>query len=82
MAPGARPAFGVARPMKGGIDPAAQGAGAVPIPGGDQFPPLPNIDEPTDAQSRNAGLGEFAPSRSCSDLRALEFRRGPQVVVP
>jgi len=36
MAAGARPSFGVARPMKGGIakpEPA--------VPGGDQFPPLP-----------------------------------------
>ena len=33
MAPGARPNFGVARPMKGG--------GAGPKDGGGQFPPLP-----------------------------------------
>ncbi len=36
-APGARPSFGVARPMKGG---AVAGQGA-PLPGGEQFPPLP-----------------------------------------
>ena len=36
MAPGARPSFGVARPMKGGV------AKPEPFPpGGDQFPPLP-----------------------------------------
>ena len=36
MAPGARPQFGVARPMKGGPPPAP----AAPQ-GGEQFPPLP-----------------------------------------
>ena len=39
MAAGARPSFGVAKPMKGG------GGGLprehVPAPGGDQFPPIP-----------------------------------------
>jgi pilus assembly protein CpaF len=43
MSPGARPNFGVARPMKGGVDP-VHGA---PVPGGnggDQFPPLPRED--------------------------------------
>ena len=46
MGPGARPAFGVARPMKGGAD-KAPGGPAVPMPGGapgghgaDQFPPI------------------------------------------
>ncbi|MFN5782286.1 MAG: CpaF family protein, partial [Novosphingobium sp.] len=39
MAPGARPQFGVARPMKGGIEaPKPLHPGGV---GGDQFPPLP-----------------------------------------
>ncbi|MCB2089704.1 MAG: CpaF family protein, partial [Sphingomonadaceae bacterium] len=39
MAPGARPSFGVARPMKGGgAEPARSKA---PAPGGEQFPPLP-----------------------------------------
>ena len=39
MAPGARPSFGVARPMKG--------SGALPKePGGEQFPPLPAADGP------------------------------------
>ena len=52
MAPGARPSFGVARPMKGG-GPAAASA---PEPGGDQFPPLPiESDGPVqDAMSRLA----------------------------
>ena len=39
MTPGARPQFGVARPMKGGSDAAKQTA-ALPA-GGEQFPPLP-----------------------------------------
>ena len=43
MGPGPRPAFGVARPMKGGA-PASPSAAPVPggMPaGGEQFPPLP-----------------------------------------
>ena len=36
MAPGARPSFGVARPMKGG-----DATRRAPETGGDQFPPLP-----------------------------------------
>ena len=39
MNPGARPSFGVARPMKGG-----PGAPVQPSGGGDQFPPLPAGD--------------------------------------
>ena len=41
---GARPSFGVARPMRG-----PEGAKAVPVPGGmggDQFPPLPSTEPP------------------------------------
>ena len=38
MAPGARPSFGVARPMKGGALPKPM---PELVPGGDQFPPLP-----------------------------------------
>ncbi|OYX07598.1 MAG: flagellar protein FlaI, partial [Sphingomonadales bacterium 32-68-7] len=51
MQPGARPSFGVARPMKGG---AAVPGGALPVQGGDQFPPIPG-DLPTadPATSRN-----------------------------
>ena len=36
---GGRPSFGVARPMKGGGK-----ATALPVEGGEQFPPLDNID--------------------------------------
>ena len=38
---GARPSFGVARPMRG-----PEGAKPAPISGGDQFPPLPSSDVP------------------------------------
>ncbi len=57
MAPGARPAFGVARPMKGGGDPAAASGGAAPLPGGEQFPPLPpeeSFERPADGQSNKS----------------------------
>ena len=44
MTPGARPQFGVARPMKGSSDASKN---AAPLPGGgDQFPPLPG-EEPS-----------------------------------
>jgi pilus assembly protein CpaF len=43
MGAGARPSFGVARPMKGGV------AKPEPLPpGGEQFPPLPNAGGATD----------------------------------
>ena len=46
MTPGARPQFGVARPMKGSGDASKN---AAPVPGGgDQFPPLPG-EEPSGA---------------------------------
>ena len=44
MGAGARPNFGVARPMHGGGGMASDPASAAPVPGGmggDQFPPLP-----------------------------------------
>jgi len=63
MSAGARPAFGVARPMKGGA--AAEGPTArAPVPGGEQFPPIPGglsaggvppsggVPEKADAMSR------------------------------
>ena len=50
----ARPAFGVARPMSGGSEGASAAPlpGQAPLPGGDQFPPLPSDDSsasPADA---------------------------------
>ena len=63
MSAGARPSFGVARPMKGGA--AAEGPAAkAPVPGGEQFPPIPGgmsaggmppsggVPEKADAMSR------------------------------
>ena len=50
-----RPAFGVARPMKGG------GSSAQPS-GGEQFPPLPE-EEATSSADR--WLDSQAPGRSC-----------------
>ncbi|MCT2399432.1 CpaF family protein [Novosphingobium mangrovi (ex Huang et al. 2023)] len=49
MGQGARPAFGVAKPIKGGpqdktIPSSANMPGSVPVPGGDQFPPLPGAE--------------------------------------
>ena len=52
MAAGARPSFGVARPMKGGDAPKS---GSAPMPGGgDQFPPLPPSDAVVDPLGKNA----------------------------
>jgi len=56
MQPGARPSFGVAKPMKTGVSlPGQRGPG----PGGDQFPPLPGEMDaapppPSSAGNRNA----------------------------
>ena len=55
----ARPAFGVARPMSTGAEPAraAPMPGQAPLPGGDQFPPLPAEDpltRPVDATTLKA----------------------------
>ncbi|MGV3553792.1 MAG: CpaF family protein, partial [Croceibacterium sp.] len=44
LAPGARPSFGVARPMKGGPTPKEPG-------GGEQFPPLPGSDLPSEPKA-------------------------------
>ena len=66
---GARPTFGVARPMKGG--------GALPVEGGDQFPPIESLPLPEDDEisvprgdamsrlaDRQAASGEQSSSRS------------------
>src|SRR5438270_11435359 len=45
---GARPNFGVAKPMKGGHG-GAPVSPAAPEPGGDQFPPLDDLDPSLDA---------------------------------
>ena len=51
---GARPQFGVARPMKGGGDPSRASQQSVPL-GGEQFPPLPGED--TGAQLPPMAMG-------------------------
>ncbi|MDP5103840.1 MAG: CpaF family protein, partial [Erythrobacter sp.] len=58
LAPGGRPAFGVARPMKG-----AGGPGAAPR-GGEQFPPLPG--------EGGAQRAEAAPSSSSRPATTAE----------
>ncbi|MDE2596949.1 MAG: CpaF family protein, partial [Sphingomonadales bacterium] len=52
MGAGARPQFGVARPMKGGGE-APKPAGASNF-GGDQFPPLPGEDSNAQLPPANA----------------------------
>jgi pilus assembly protein CpaF len=59
MKPGARPAFGVARPMKG--------AGAAPR-GGEQFPPLPGEA----VAPRPSSASPAAPNRPQSTSEAIE----------
>ncbi|MFY7745474.1 MAG: CpaF family protein, partial [Erythrobacter sp.] len=59
MKPGARPAFGVARPMKG--------AGAAPR-GGEQFPPIPGEAAP----ARPAPPAAPSQSRPASTSEAIE----------
>ncbi|MFM5930438.1 MAG: ATPase, T2SS/T4P/T4SS family, partial [Novosphingobium sp.] len=59
MSPGARPQFGVAKPMRGGAGGAPDNGPGAPgglpgMPGGDQFPPLPPMG------------GESAPSSDSS----------------
>ena len=59
MAPGngARPAFGVAKPMRGGSPTPSGESSRGAIPGGEQFPPIPEdgtgIDQPM-GNNRNA----------------------------
>lgn len=62
MAPGARPQFGVARPMKGGIE-----APKAPLPGGDQFPPLPG-------ETPEAGGFESGPALKADAMTRLQDR--------
>ena len=60
---GARPSFGVARPMKIGEQAGTPSAAAVPMPmGGDQFPPLPAMDN-DDSPSNGPALKADALTR-------------------
>ena len=53
MAPGARPSFGVAKPMKGGVP--IGGQPAPPASGGEQFPPLPGEMDAAPPPANGAG---------------------------
>src|SRR5579872_919861 len=50
---GSRPSFGVAKPMKGGP------AGAASVPGGDQFPPIDDLDVPPEGPNNDSGVGQM-----------------------
>ena len=52
---GARPSFGVARPMKGGV---ALGGAPAPLEGGDQFPPIESVDVPIDPLAPDGPHGD------------------------
>ncbi|RZK00912.1 MAG: CpaF family protein, partial [Novosphingobium sp.] len=79
MGPGARPAFGVARPMKSGVE--ARPANPAPTApgGGEQFPPLP-VDEPAarsndrnaDAMSRLSDRANAAAEANTYDHSGFE----------
>ncbi len=77
MAPGARPAFGVARPMKGsssgGEAKASMPQQAAPMPfGGDQFPPLPSgEDDPLNRSADAANLKADAMTRLTDRANAV-----------
>src|SRR5690606_32320688 len=60
MSPGARPSFGVAKPMKGGALPAQR----VASPGGEQFPPLPAELEPVGTPPDSNGGANRADAMS------------------
>ena len=58
---GGRPAFGVAKPMKG-----SSGGGAVnpaAVPGGDQFPPIDELTPPMDGAVSENGAPQGAMDR-------------------
>lgn len=70
MRPGAKPAFGVARPMKGG-----SGSKSDDDDGGDQFPPLPRegANEPAgEAPPKPSGGGSGGGGRGGSTADAME----------
>jgi pilus assembly protein CpaF len=69
---GGRPSFGVAKPMKGG----AAGAAATPsdLPeGGEQFPPLDDLNPPANAEASDSGV---APSGAMDRLTARQNASG------
>ena len=79
----ARPAFGVARPMQGGQG-SAPVPGQAPVPGGDQFPPLPSedaLDRPVDAATLRADAMTRLADRANSVSDAGEETGGFEAAV-
>jgi pilus assembly protein CpaF len=79
MGQGARPAFGVAKPLKSGASadkPSAQVPGAAPLPGGggDQFPPIPGGEPSSGPQN----LREDAMSRLADRANAVHENQSEQ----
>ena len=73
---GARPQFGVARPMKGGSDP-SKSQGSAPL-GGDQFPPLPGEDSAMAMPPMDGGGGaqkSDAMSRLADRVNGVQIGR-------
>src|SRR5438309_6284010 len=69
---GGRPNFGVAKPMKGGP---GGGTSAPATDGGDQFPPLDELDQPTEIPTSDGGV---APSGAMDRLTARQNASGDQ----
>ena len=69
MGPGAKPAFGVARPMRGGGDPARTNGQPAGLAGGDQFPPVPGAEAPPPPRPADTG-----PATSADAMNRLTDR--------
>jgi pilus assembly protein CpaF len=72
MAPGARPSFGVARPMKGGNyespKPSGPQAFGQAMPGGNQFPPIAEDDAAPTANPRGGDAMARLAERMAGDV--------------
>ena len=68
---GGRPNFGVAKPMKG----APGGSSSAPSEGGDQFPPLDELDQATEVPVSDGGV---TPSGAMDRLTARQNASGDQ----
>jgi pilus assembly protein CpaF len=73
-APGQRPAFGVARPMKG---PGPAGPARLPVDGGDQFPPIEDLAIPTEDS-----FGELPAPERGDAMSRLEDRMSASAEAP
>jgi pilus assembly protein CpaF len=58
MSSGGRPSFGVAKPMKGGSGGASNAAST---DGGEQFPPIEELDPPVETPEGEEPAGEATP---------------------